>query len=656
MSRAIDPNIPYLIDGQPMVAGYVYYGIANQDPKLNPITIYSDSNFTVPITNPQRTGAQGKVENAVYISELEYSFLVTDVDDNQVEFEPALEPLNSDALVQEDKDMNGFKFLNVADAEANNQLATLGQSNKNYPIIAIVDALLSTPDALVATTPIPLDALLDNQQVIIQIPNSIASNTINPSFKLDAFSDFQMYRDSNDDLNVGDTMGPFAFLHLGFSAPLNKWQLLNPPIQGIISNDIDMDGYKHFNVADADANDQYGTLGQNNKLYAQVVDSDGSSAPDAIVANIVPAIDSLDNGQAVIVNIRHGQNTILTPTLNLNGFGGKIIYREQNQDLMTGDTGGADYHCIFVYNSSLDRFQLVNPENKNNRNFQNNTIDGGRIVTGSISATQLGSDSVGPSEIAPDAVSQGELDTDTGSVNYTGTGNNNLVLPGGQHGFYPQVKVNGAQSAPTIRIANFLYTASYRTNIYLDGGDFLGSIIDARQTYILNSPPYDIGDGEIPLFVYAAINSKGEIISTYQAKTPPWAYNGPTDISGKYQRDGRKIRKSKGANLKSKSDFDAYMEGNRIETSDLEITMDIKNADMSLIPHPFDIKDKDGKPEDYTVVLLDPCETLKLMDLHDEGQSMYELYSEKYLQVDNTFVEGRKQPSEDTKIMRIKWK
>lgn len=47
--------------------GYVYIGARNLDPKLNPITIYSDRDLSTTLANPQRTGADGRVENKIWI-------------------------------------------------------------------------------------------------------------------------------------------------------------------------------------------------------------------------------------------------------------------------------------------------------------------------------------------------------------------------------------------------------------------------------------------------------------------------------------------------------------------------------------------------------------------------------------------------------------
>jgi len=65
------------VDGKPIVNGYIYVGAAGQDPKLNPIVIYSDRELTVPIDNPQRTDSYGRAQNKIWVP-ARYSLKVED--------------------------------------------------------------------------------------------------------------------------------------------------------------------------------------------------------------------------------------------------------------------------------------------------------------------------------------------------------------------------------------------------------------------------------------------------------------------------------------------------------------------------------------------------------------------------------------------------
>jgi hypothetical protein len=54
---SVKPPFPIFTDtaGQPLEDGFIYIGIANQDPVTNPITVYWDVALTVPATQPIRT-------------------------------------------------------------------------------------------------------------------------------------------------------------------------------------------------------------------------------------------------------------------------------------------------------------------------------------------------------------------------------------------------------------------------------------------------------------------------------------------------------------------------------------------------------------------------------------------------------------------------
>lgn len=65
------------VDGKPIVNGYIYVGAAGQDPKLNPIVIYSDRELTTPIANPQRTDSYGRAQNKIWVTD-RYSLKVED--------------------------------------------------------------------------------------------------------------------------------------------------------------------------------------------------------------------------------------------------------------------------------------------------------------------------------------------------------------------------------------------------------------------------------------------------------------------------------------------------------------------------------------------------------------------------------------------------
>lgn len=54
---SVKPPFPIFTDtaGQPLEDGFIYIGIANQDPVTNPINVYWDAALTIPASQPIRT-------------------------------------------------------------------------------------------------------------------------------------------------------------------------------------------------------------------------------------------------------------------------------------------------------------------------------------------------------------------------------------------------------------------------------------------------------------------------------------------------------------------------------------------------------------------------------------------------------------------------
>lgn len=141
-------------------------------------------------------------------------------------------------------------------------------------------------------------------------------------------------------------------------------------------------------------------------------------------------------------------------------------------------------------------------------------------------------------------------------------------------------------------------------------------------SYINSSPPYDLGDGEIPLFAYILLDSNNKIVGYTSAIDPPWAYNGPTNVKPNHVENGKKF--IKGKRLKEDGNIETYKE---------ELTQEIKNADMDLIPHPFFVKPGE------TVILLDAADSLELRELTESRERVSELFFKEYLRLDNSPIE-----------------
>ena len=118
--------------------------------------------------------------------------------------------------------------------------------------------------------------------------------------------------------------------------------------------------------------------------------------------------------------------------------------------------------------------------------------------------------------IAASAVSQAKLKTSSGEVSTTSTTGANLTLPGGEYGFYPQVK--SAAVAMDAHLVLNLLSASYVTNIHLKSSDSDWTVY-ARQRYVTSS-------GEVNWLFFLRDKITKEIKSSWIAPDHPCFGNG----------------------------------------------------------------------------------------------------------------------------------
>ena len=279
------------------------------------------------------------------------------------------------------------------------------------------------------------------------------------------------------------------------------------------------------------------------------------------------------------------------------------------------------------------------------------------LPSNSVTSAMIQTNAVGQDELAADAVGIAQLKDSSGEVSVTGSSAQNLTLPGGSYGFYPQVKNDGG-SFDTCQIGEGITSTSFVTNIHIARTG--GGTSYARHEYLTASAPYSLGNGDIPIFVFALIDSSGNVIATYAADTPPWVYNGRPENTFNPKKYKRKAGK---ANffydrlvMPDKSiDFEIYLDAldnpqNYME--EIEITPENKNLDMDIIPHPFIGSDMMGK----SVVLLEPVGSMaeKMRNLHDMGESVADLLQGRYLLIDNEDA-GAISPI-GVKTHKVKWK
>jgi len=336
--------------------------------------------------------------------------------------------------------------------------------------------------------------------------------------------------------------------------------------------------------------------------------------------------------------------------------------------LANGDAGAPD--IVEAALAAVVSAQLVtNGDSHNHSGGDGASIPySGMSFSNNIVASDLAANAVGQSEIGANAVGQSEIKDTSGIVSNTGNTFVRFTLPGGAYGFYPRVKASIASSTqePLVRISapsGSSPSTSYTTIISLSNEEVTATTY-AQQYYFQASPPYDLGDGEIGRFIFAIVdNATGEIKSVYSAPEAPWHYNGPTDIRGKLAKDGKKYSARKDMSGYSLSLTQAKLNIGTLQAYNLafqnapmiqeEITQDIKQADMNLIPHPFMGNDLTGK----TIVMLDPVSDLnhELDELSQyEDFDINELLHDGYLEISNIGLNRSGPPG--ILIPSFKWK
>jgi hypothetical protein len=300
----------------------------------------------------------------------------------------------------------------------------------------------------------------------------------------------------------------------------------------------------------------------------------------------------------------------------------------------------------------------------------------GRALVDTIS-----NDTITQAMMGDSAVGQAELKTTTGEVS-TSAASALLTLPGGEYGFYPQVRITLGAGGTLGRgtIAGFdehnftAIGASYLTRISLGtNSSASGEVVHAKQRYVQSSPPYEsyrAGD-PVPLFTFAAIHkTTGAVVMAYVAADPPWANNGPTkinprgrvvDLARSRLATSLKGERSSAAQLENDlSDLYAFMrapENAKIIADELArpATQELKNADMTLVPHPFLGNDL----SDYQIVVINPTDDVfcrALAARHDYlGDSVVDILHGAHLIIDNIPMPGLGTPP-GVMAVRARWK
>lgn len=260
--------------------------------------------------------------------------------------------------------------------------------------------------------------------------------------------------------------------------------------------------------------------------------------------------------------------------------------------------------------------------------------------TGSVDQAALGANSVGQSEVKT------TYQQISGAQEFTATGGIYVI------GHTMQGDDNAVPTYNTLSMMYSLDTPAYAARWDWFAADPFDND-DMRLYYINSSPPYDLGDGEIPMFAYALIdNATSQILKLNIAPDAIWAYNGPTNVVPcKYDRKNKKAyRKMKdmsaypmtyeqaqAAGVIAVKDYcQAFRDADWFEE---EITQAIKNADQDIVPHPW-VGNQPSFFAGKTVVLLDPVsdDLWRLLEFMEHKEADLSKLVKGYFDIGNTAI------------------
>ena len=151
---------------------------------------------------------------------------------------------------------------------------------------------------------------------------------------------------------------------------------------------LPMGGFLHTNVGAATARTNYTRVAElQDGSHTWIA---GGGTADAITATYAPALSALTNG--CLVGFRaSAANATTTPTFAPNGLTAKTIVKGANTALNVGDIPGQYAECFVRYNSTTDKWHLLNPYGAQVSSIQTSSytwIDGGGTAD-AITATYV---------------------------------------------------------------------------------------------------------------------------------------------------------------------------------------------------------------------------------------------------------------------------
>ena len=279
---------------------------------------------------------------------------------------------------------------------------------------------------------------------------------------------------------------------------------------------------------DGDAQTVRNTLDVLDRVFGELAATATALVPDVYTASLTPHITGTYTSGAYFFITFTDANTTATPTLNIDSLGAKTIKLNGGGALIAGSIA-ANHHGIIKYDGT--DMILLNPRSYY---MDNSTLEisgtsirvkdlgvvEAKIGPLAVTEGKIGALAVTNGKIGASAVTQGKIATSQGSVSHTGsTAPTNKTLPGGEYGFYPQVKINATPTGTmSAQIATGISGSAYITNILLTLTNATDTAY-AQQRYVTSS-------GEIFWLFLLRDKQTGQIISAYQSPDHPCFGNG----------------------------------------------------------------------------------------------------------------------------------
>jgi len=577
MSAQLVENIQYFdSDGLPLVDGLIYIGTNLLEPIGNLVSIFSDEALTVSITNPQTIDTDGFSENKIYIDG-KYSLRVNTV--------------------------LGVQFLLDLDV---GKLAV----SEFKELVSV-----SGSNSITASTGDTITAYTDKQIFVL---NAAGTNTTTGvTLNVDSVGAKSIVKDFDQALDPGDITANQPLVVV--------YNLVNDNFHWINASVKTKRQRKGSDIASASSI----TVPDNDGNYFDITGA-------VTIATINGVAETFYTFQMdSTATFTNSASLIMIGATSFTAAAGDVLEFYQLTSTTVINTNIAKADGTSVTTSS--------PLTTKGDTYGNDGTDDIRIAVGSNGQVMTAdSTATGGKDWATLSISQGNLNTSTGEVSFTSGSTTQVTslvtLPGGQFGFFPQIKhtVVASSTGGWTGPDDAIIVSTFLTKILLtiDGnGDSSSKTTTGIQRFISASPPYILFGVEVASFIFARVQKGlGNIKNMYHAPDPPWAHNGPTDISPEIIKNNKKFRTirrlKEGASLEDNFPFESQL---------IEITSAYKNSDMDLIPHPFQGNDLSND----NVILIDPASKLveNLEIMKNSGESALDLFHNDYIRIDNTELE-----------------